>query len=209
MNRGVAASLLAAVAATCTPAMNGAPLERSVSSSRQFVVYGPDAHLRAGMCDFAERAKKKALTALQQPDEWKTPIVLYVQPPQANLPDAPPAQLNFSQTGFGLKLQLDLTVGPDANGPALERELLRAIYLEIMYRRSRTRRRARHMSRHRRGCSMELSRARRIAMPAASRRVSERSCTRRASCRSRSFCVNGLSCSIRRRGDCMARIRQL
>ena len=134
MNRGVVAFLIAAVAASCLPAITGAPLERSVSASRQFVVYGPDAHLRAGMCDFAERAKKKALTLLQQPDEWKTPIVLYVQPPQANLPDAAPARLNFSQTGFGLKLQLDLTVGPGANGPALERELLRAIYLEIMYR---------------------------------------------------------------------------
>ena len=134
MNRRVAVFLTATVAASWLPGANAGPLDRSVSASRQFVVYGPDAHLRAGMCDFAERAKKKALTVLQQPDEWKTPIVLHVQPPQANLPDVPPARLNFSQTGFGLKLQLDLNVGPDANGPALERELLRAIYLEIMYR---------------------------------------------------------------------------
>ena len=135
MNRGARAFLIAAaVAASCIVPSNAAPLERSVSVSRQFVVYGPSAQLRAGMCDFAERTKKKLLTLLQQPDEWKTPIVLYVQAPQANLPDAPPAQLNFSQTGFGLKLQLDLTVGADASGPALERELLRALYLEIMYR---------------------------------------------------------------------------
>jgi len=86
------------------------------------------------MCDLAERTKKKALTVLQQPDEWKTPIVLHVQYRQANLPDVPAAQLNFSQTGFGLKLQLDLTVTPNASAPAIERELLRAIYLERMYR---------------------------------------------------------------------------
>jgi hypothetical protein len=42
--------------------------------------------------------------------------------------------LNFSQTGFGLKLQLDLNVGGELSAPAVERELLRAVLLEMMYR---------------------------------------------------------------------------
>ncbi len=134
MARTLPGLLIAVVAVSCLSAARAAPPERSVSASRQFIVYGPDAHLRAGMCDLAERTKKKALGVLQQPDEWKTPIVLHVQYPQANLPDLPPSRLNFSQTGFGLKLQLDLTVMPHASTPEIERELLRAIYLEIMYR---------------------------------------------------------------------------
>ena len=87
------------------------------------------------MCNVAERAKSTVLALLQQPDQWKTPIVVNAQPPQANLPELPAAALNLSQTGFGLKLQLDLTIGADLDAPAIERELLRVILVEMMYRR--------------------------------------------------------------------------
>ena len=50
------------------------------------------------------------------------------------MPEVPPAALHFSQTGFGLKLQLDLTIAPNFNSAATERELLRAILLEMIYR---------------------------------------------------------------------------
>ena len=52
------------------------------------------------------------------------------QYPQANLPETAAAALNFSQTGFGLKLQLQLTMGSDVSGALVEREILRAILLE-------------------------------------------------------------------------------
>lgn len=42
--------------------------------------------------------------------------------------------LYFSQTGLGLKIQLDLMIERQVTEPALERELLRAIVLELMYR---------------------------------------------------------------------------
>jgi hypothetical protein len=109
-------------------------LERSVSVSRQFIVYSSDVHVRAGLCNVAERTKGTLLALLQTSDQWKTPIVINAGKPQANLPEIPPAALNVSQTGFGLKLQLDLTIGPDVNAPAIERELLRVILLEMMYR---------------------------------------------------------------------------
>ena len=44
-----------------------------------------------------------------------TPIVIHAQYPQANLPEIPRAVLNLSQTGFGLKIQLDLTITSDVN----------------------------------------------------------------------------------------------
>jgi hypothetical protein len=109
-------------------------LPRSVSASRQFIVYGTDAPVRGVLCNAGERAKAALLVLLQQPDHWKTPIVVNAQYPQANLPDAPRVALYFNQTGFGLKLQLDLVIGPDVSGPAVERELLRAVVLELMYR---------------------------------------------------------------------------
>ena len=111
-----------------------APPERSVSTSRQFIVYGPDARLRGAICDIAERIKKDALALLRQPDGWKLPIVVNAQLAQANLPELPPARLNVSQTGFGLKLQLDLSIGAEVSAAAIERELLRAVFVELMYR---------------------------------------------------------------------------
>ena len=125
-----AAALLWAVVAV----VDAAPVPRSVCTSRQFIVYGPDARLRGVICDLGERTKQAALRILQEQDSWKTPIVVKAQLPQANLPELRDAQLHVSQTGFGLKLQLDLTIGTDVSAPAVERELLRAVFIEMMYR---------------------------------------------------------------------------
>ncbi len=108
--------------------------ERSVSTSRQFLVYGNDIRLRAAICDLAERTKGDVLRLSDQRDEWTTPIVVHARFPQANLPEAPRGALYFSQTGFGLKVQLDLTIESDTRQPEVRRELLRAILLEMMYR---------------------------------------------------------------------------
>jgi hypothetical protein len=111
-----------------------APAERSVSPSRQFVIYGADAELRGVVSDLAERTKANLLTLLRQRDNWIVPVVVNLQPPQANLPEIPPADLRFSQTGFGLKLQLDLIISKNLDASLVERELLRAILLEMIYR---------------------------------------------------------------------------
>jgi hypothetical protein len=129
--RFVFAGLLLALA----PSNQAAPLERSVSTSRQFVVYGSDLRLRGAICDLAEQTKHDLLLLLDRRDDWATPIVINAQLPQANLPETPRTALNFSQTGFGLKLQLDLTLAADLSPSELRRELLRAILLEEIYRR--------------------------------------------------------------------------
>ena len=110
--------------------------EHSVSPSKQFVLYGADASVRGIVSSAAEETKANLLGILRQPDRWKTRIVINLQPRQANLPEIPPAELRFSQTGFGLKLQLDVIVAQDADSTLIERELLRAILLEWIYRRT-------------------------------------------------------------------------
>ncbi len=111
-----------------------ATAEHSVSPSRQFVIYGADAELRGAVSNLAERTKANLLVLLRQRDSWSVPIVVNLQPQQANLPEIPPADLRFSQTGFGLKLQLDLTISKNLNASLMERGLLRAILLEMIYR---------------------------------------------------------------------------
>ena len=109
-------------------------LERSVSPSQQFIIYGADARLRGAISSLAEQTKQNLLSLLRQRDDWKTAIVINLEPQQANLPEIPPADLRFSQTGFGLKLQIDLTISQDLDVSLIERELLRAVLLEMIYR---------------------------------------------------------------------------
>jgi hypothetical protein len=106
----------------------------SVSPSRQFAIYGADASLRGTISELAEQTKTNLLALLRQRDEWRTSVVINLQPQQANLPDIPPVDLRVSQTGFGVKLQLDLIVGQNLDGSLIERQLLRAILLEMIYR---------------------------------------------------------------------------
>src|SRR4051794_37630396 len=81
-----------------------APPDRSISASRQFIIYGTTRPLRGAIAEVAERTKANVLNVLQQRDEWKMPIILNLQFPQANLPELPAAVLRFSQTGAGLKI---------------------------------------------------------------------------------------------------------
>ncbi len=111
-----------------------APPERSVSSSRQFIVYGADNRLRGAVCDAAERSKRAVLRLLDVSDLWKTPIVIQAQPLSADPAPGSIAQLHVSQTGAGLKFQLELRISAVVSVPDIERELLRAIFLEMMYR---------------------------------------------------------------------------
>jgi hypothetical protein len=108
--------------------------ERSVSPSHQFIIYGGDATLRGAVSELAEQTKANLLALLGQRDRWKTAIVINLQPEQANLPEIPPAELRLSQTGSGMKLQLDLTIAQNLDASLMERELLRAILLEMIYR---------------------------------------------------------------------------
>ena len=114
--------------------LRAAPPERSVSPSQQFIIYGANGAWRGAVSELAERTKANFLTLLRRPDRWKTPVLINLQLSQANPPKIPPAALRFSQTGFGLKLQLDFTVARDVDSSLVERALLRAILLEMIYR---------------------------------------------------------------------------
>lgn len=111
-----------------------AELDRSVSPSGQFVIYGGDAAWRGAISKLAEQTKTNLLAILQRRDEWAIPAVINLQVRAANLPEIPNTALHFSQTGSGLKLQLDLAISREMNSQSVEREILRVILLEVIYR---------------------------------------------------------------------------
>src|SRR5262249_811315 len=93
-----------------------------------------DAKVRGAISGLAEQTKTNLLGLLRQRDDWQTPVVVNLQSQQANVPETPPSDLRFSQTGFGIKLQLDLTISRNVDVSLVERELLRAILMEMIYR---------------------------------------------------------------------------
>src|SRR5437588_5217967 len=113
-------------------------VERSVSPSGQFIIYGGDAAWRGAVSALAERTKANLLAVLRRRDQWVTAAVINLQSRAPNLPEIPSAALRFSQTGSGLKLQLDLAISREINSAATERELLRAILVEMIYRNQTT-----------------------------------------------------------------------
>ena len=127
-----------AVAVLCSAvtwqAAYAAQPEHSTSPSRQFMIYGTGTKVRGAISGLGEQTKTNFLGLLRQRDDWKTPVVVNLQPQQSNVPEIPPADLRFSQTGFGIKLQLDLTISENVDVSLVERELLRAILLEMIYR---------------------------------------------------------------------------
>src|SRR5262245_7023893 len=108
--------------------------ERSTSTSRQFLVYGAEVRVRGIICDLAERTKSDLLRLLGLRDSWQTPLIIKLDYPRANVPDAPLVQFDVSQLGYGLKLQLNLLVTRKMKSVDVQRELLRGILIELMYR---------------------------------------------------------------------------
>ncbi|MGI9113652.1 MAG: hypothetical protein ACR2FX_01225 [Chthoniobacterales bacterium] len=125
---------LAAAAILVCHIAAAAPAPHTVSTSRQFIVFGGDTRLRGSVAQAAERQKSELLTCLQIPDRWSVPILVNLGQPQANVPELPPVALNFSQTGAGLKIQLDLLIDREWDPAILQREVLRALLLEMSYR---------------------------------------------------------------------------
>jgi hypothetical protein len=126
------------IALACFVAVNAAsaaPSEQSISTSRQFIVYGNDLALRGIICDLAERTKRELLGLVGRRDDWSTPIVINARRSQANFPEFPRLKVDLGQTGFGLKLQVDLLIDGATSRPEIRHELLRALILEMMYRR--------------------------------------------------------------------------
>src|SRR5438045_7718048 len=111
------------------------PQSRTISSSRQFLIYGGDVPLGAPLCDAAERLQARLLSRLQVSDRWMVPILLNVTPREANTPERPTVGLQFSQTDVGLRIQLDLVIDAEVAPAVWGREISRALLLEMSYRR--------------------------------------------------------------------------
>ena len=84
-----------------------APLERSVSSSQQFIIYHSDRALRSRLARRAEDLKEQWLRRLRLGTEWKSPIIIQVLALRRR--ESPRIRTGLYESDGGeLKVQIDV-----------------------------------------------------------------------------------------------------
>lgn len=124
------ATLVAAVRVDAAPP--GAK-DRSISRSRQFIIFCPDAPLRRQVETLVEEVKADIYELLgESGDRWKLPIVISIAPPEG--PKRAPVILKMISTPEGPKIDIDAVLGTDLAAVNLQKQVVRAVLLEIAYR---------------------------------------------------------------------------
>jgi hypothetical protein len=108
--------------------------QRSVSRSRQFIIYSPDPNARSAVAMAAEDAKDKFLQLLDTNDDWKHPIVIDLSQQQTGDPSAPPSLVRLVSTEDGFKVEFNIVLGDDPRAAHFPQQLIRALLLEYAYR---------------------------------------------------------------------------
>jgi hypothetical protein len=132
----LAAALL--FAALLPPFANAFPLEppkRTVSTSRQFVIYSDNPSVRAETSMRAEDDKREFLEALGAKDDWKLPIILNIGAPPPVTRRPPQTLLGIYEGDNGLnKVQLDVFDTEVLKDPVFDSLLIGTLALESAYR---------------------------------------------------------------------------
>jgi hypothetical protein len=127
---GSMASLLAMAQSKIEPPE---PLQRSVSSSQQFVIYHSDRALRSRLARKVEDIKEEWLRRLRLGSEWKSPIIIQLLPLRRT--EAPRIRTAlYESDGGALKVQIDVCDSASLNSADFDREIYRALFLEYAYR---------------------------------------------------------------------------
>lgn len=119
--------------AQVVPASTPAPLQRSISSSQQFIVYYQDRTVRSRVVRKLEDIKFLWLKRLNLRDSWKAPIIVRLQtlrPP--NYPRI--ATGVYESDANELKIQIDIYEPSVIQSPEFDVEVYGALCLELAYR---------------------------------------------------------------------------
>jgi hypothetical protein len=108
-------------------------LERSISTSQQFVIYHSDRAVRSSVARKAEDLKGQWLRRLGLTDEWKSPII--IQFVAVRRADSPRFRTGlYESDGNALKLQIDVGDPAFLKSTDFDKEVYGALFLEYSYR---------------------------------------------------------------------------
>jgi hypothetical protein len=109
------------------------PLQRSVSSSQQFIIYHSDRALRSRLAQRVEDLKSHWLRRLRLNDDWKSPIIIQLLAMRRR--DSPRIRTAFYESDGGAsKIQIDVGDTAALKGSDFDLEVYRALFLEFGYR---------------------------------------------------------------------------
>src|SRR6478609_3919566 len=103
---------------------------RTTTSSKQFTIYCEDVALRNRVAGFVEDVKGGVCTTLGLAPWGKIPIVVTLEVGEA----ATPAKVMLAQTPDGPTIQVRVKIGGDPAAVHLEKHIIRAVLLDVMYR---------------------------------------------------------------------------
>jgi hypothetical protein len=109
------------------------PLQRSVSSSGQFIAYDSDKLQRSRSAMVAESIKEEWLKRIHLHDDWKHPIIIYTQSDPRGR-HAPVETRVLESDGGAMKVQIDVNERGAFESAEFEQEILRALMIEYMHR---------------------------------------------------------------------------
>ncbi|HYR58511.1 MAG TPA: hypothetical protein VEO95_07780, partial [Chthoniobacteraceae bacterium] len=102
----------AGVAALLASAHAVSPAQRT--DSGQFTIYCDDANLRRQVAGFAARTRGELLELLDEPDQWRRPIVVTIE---LNAPSAAaargPVEFRVVETEVGMKIEIVARIGSE------------------------------------------------------------------------------------------------
>ncbi len=138
--------LAAALAAALVLAVTNARAEetfslqdRSISPSKQFVVYAKDPAVRSAISRQAEDYKAEFLNLLGIDDEFKFTIIVNLTAPPPKQRNPPKTSLRLYELDQGeLKIQLDVFDRAAISEPEFDRDLMGTVLLEYAYRNNPT-----------------------------------------------------------------------
>ena len=107
---------------------------RTISSSKQFIIYSADAALRGRVASSLEEVKADLLRLLGEPDRSKMPIVVTLQLATTSEAAQRPVAMKMIETPQGAKIQIDVQIGDDPSAIHLQKQAVRALLLEMAYR---------------------------------------------------------------------------
>lgn len=110
-------------------------MQRSVSQSGQFIVYGSDIRLRLSVTSYAETFKRDVTGMLGQGDHWKMPIVMTLRRPGATDSTRQLTRVQLIQTEGGWKVEVEAMLRDgEFRQVRFPQLIIRAILTEMAYR---------------------------------------------------------------------------
>ncbi|HEX8294993.1 MAG TPA: hypothetical protein VF593_01730 [Chthoniobacteraceae bacterium] len=107
---------------------------RNRADHGQFTIYCDDLRLRSQAASFAAQTKDQVLALLGEPDGWKRPIVVTLESAAATTTGQTPTVLRLVESPVGMRIEVVARIGNHPGDVHLQKHLIRAVLLELMYR---------------------------------------------------------------------------